>query len=318
MNVPPLLNTLYKKVVPSSRCHSAAARRKEVFYRRAGRPVVVVSFPRSGTHLTLDLLRRQFEVCDSWKWFGERNDSLYVDLDRLLPTHFDSASGRDCSPLSEGKALDRLLRTQRPLIKTHAFPDFLVHRRWRQAWVEWLTDRADVIYVVRDGREVACSLQLMASDQSDAADTSVGTFLRQERAWFLPEAARGRSVARLWAEHVRTWRDQPGVQVLRFDEVLERPERALAHLADRVGEPPRRQHPLLPPHPKSKWQGRFDRLFRMCPSSTALLTRSTQHERQEWERALTKRDRRFFRDETNGLLEEMGFVDSPAWIHGNS
>src|SRR4051794_27731921 len=42
------------------------------------RPVVVASHPRSGTHLLIDLLRRQFPACASWKYPLERMDRLYL------------------------------------------------------------------------------------------------------------------------------------------------------------------------------------------------------------------------------------------------
>ncbi len=47
------------------------------------RPIEVASHMRSGTHLMIDLLRRQFADCGSWKWPGERNDMLYLPLDAL-------------------------------------------------------------------------------------------------------------------------------------------------------------------------------------------------------------------------------------------
>ena len=49
----------------------------------AKQPVIVASHPRSGTHLLMDTLRRQFKACRSWKWPGERLDRLYCSVDEL-------------------------------------------------------------------------------------------------------------------------------------------------------------------------------------------------------------------------------------------
>ena len=48
-----------------------------------GKPVVVASHPRSGTHLTLDLLRKQFPACASYKLPAQPLDRLYFALEAL-------------------------------------------------------------------------------------------------------------------------------------------------------------------------------------------------------------------------------------------
>lgn len=48
------------------------------------KPIVIASHRRSGTHLLIDLFRRQFRECRSWKLPGERNDRLYVNLDMVF------------------------------------------------------------------------------------------------------------------------------------------------------------------------------------------------------------------------------------------
>lgn len=48
------------------------------------RPVIVASHPRSGTHLTLDLIRRQFPACEKTKSFFSMRELPYINLDEIL------------------------------------------------------------------------------------------------------------------------------------------------------------------------------------------------------------------------------------------
>ena len=81
-----------------------------------GRRVVLATHRRSGTHLTLDLLRRHFPPCRARKWPLEGLDSLYLNLERLIDPR---------QRISEQRALDILGRAPRPIVKTHGLPDFL-------------------------------------------------------------------------------------------------------------------------------------------------------------------------------------------------
>lgn len=55
-------------------------------FNQIGKPIIVATYPRSGTHLTIDLLRKQFQECESWKFLGESKSNLYLDIDPLLPS----------------------------------------------------------------------------------------------------------------------------------------------------------------------------------------------------------------------------------------
>ena len=115
-------------------------------------PIVVCAHQRSGTHLTIDLLRRQFEECRSWKWWGENNSRLYLSLDAL----FDPG----VRWVNERKAIALLRRCERPLIKTHLLepPASGVAELWRA----WLAEHSTTVYVYRDGRDVLCSQRLLS------------------------------------------------------------------------------------------------------------------------------------------------------------
>lgn len=79
-----------------------------------GKPILVASHPRSGTHLALDLLRKQFPVCASYKLPGQTLDRLYLALEALSAPANQS--------ISESTALKILSKSSRPLTKTHSDP----------------------------------------------------------------------------------------------------------------------------------------------------------------------------------------------------
>jgi len=74
-------------------------------------PVVIHSHPRSGTHLLIDTMRRQFLGCDLWKWPYEPLNRVYLSLESL----FESSG----VTTDEEKALSILSRGKNPIIKTH-------------------------------------------------------------------------------------------------------------------------------------------------------------------------------------------------------
>ena len=66
-----------------------------------GRRVVLATHRRSGTHLTLDLLRRHFPACRARKWPFQGLDSLYLNL--------EGREGQGCVAATEhGPLLDEL------------------------------------------------------------------------------------------------------------------------------------------------------------------------------------------------------------------
>ena len=55
-----------------------------IFDRLNSKPIIVFSHRRSGTHLLIDLLRKQFKECQSWKYPGEPIDCLYLTMESLF------------------------------------------------------------------------------------------------------------------------------------------------------------------------------------------------------------------------------------------
>ncbi|MCS3937297.1 hypothetical protein GGP80_003307 [Salinibacter ruber] len=262
------------------------------------RPVVVASHPRSGTHLLIDTLRRQFEACRSWKWPGERLDRLYCNIDELPGEGL----------LDANTARRILRRTERPVVKTHGGPGYQTAFLDSHAgglgsqWVQWLNDHSVRFYVYRDGRDVLCSYQLFRQSFDPSARVPVGEFLRQ--------SDRGVSRVRRWARHVRTWIDQPDVHAVRFEDLLEAPEKVLRRLGNALGESLRERTPLLPRPFRSIWESRWARLFQMRPQSTAIINGGSKN----WKECFAHEDRAFFREEAGDLLVELGYEESETWV----
>lgn len=261
------------------------------------RPIVVASHPRSGTHLLIDTLRRQFEACRSWKWPGERLDRLYCNIDELPGDGL----------LDDTTARRILQRTERPLVKTHSWPGYqasvLAPEREGvdRAWTDWLDANATIFYVYRDGRDVLCSYQLFRQSFDRDARGSIGDFLRGTED--------GTNRVRRWADHVQAWREQPDVHCIQFETLLHDSASVIQRLANIIDETPREMHPLLPEPFSSIWDSRRARLFGVRPESTAIINGASQ----DWEVLFTADDRAFFHEQAGDLLIDLGYESSADW-----
>ena len=112
-----------------------------------GRRVVLATHRRSGTHLTLDLLRRQFPDCRARKKPFQALESLYLNLDALGAPRL----------LALDRARRLLGRAARPIVKTHASPALEEFEPGPQAFARAVLADADVIAVHRDVRDVLAS-----------------------------------------------------------------------------------------------------------------------------------------------------------------
>lgn len=256
---------------------------------------MLVTHRRSGTHLTIDLLRRQFEAFDAPKRRGESLDTLYLSLDLLTFKR---------RRLSEEQALARLRRARRPIVKTHELPGFDALRPRHAAFVDALLADADLYAVQRDGRDVLCSLHRYMQAYNPRTRCPLAEFMRQEQD--------GMSRPRYWAHHVRAWRGVPGVRWLAYEEIVAQPGAVLERLARELGLAPRRVEPLLPRPLRSRWQGRAVRLFSRRPAATTIL--GATGARSDWRTDLHAEDRAFFQRESGDLLVELGYEDSDAWV----
>lgn len=255
-----------------------------------GRPVLIASHPRSGTHLTIDLLRRQFRSCSSWKNWGESHDHLYLTLEAIT----DQQKG-----ISIEKALNILSRAKRPLIKTHADPQ-LSHLTLEYPEIQlWIKNHTDKIYVIRDGRSVLCSLHLFMQSFEPETRCPLSSFIRQKINQY--------SRVKIWANHVQAWLNEPNVILLKFENLIQDPDLVINLLSERLNLHSQYVYPLLPKSPRSIWEGRWNRLTKNRPESTAIIGYYKGQKTLNWKRDLTTEDLDFFKQEAGDLFNKLGY-----------
>ena len=260
----------------------------------------MASHPRSGTHLLIDTLRLNLRACRSWKWWGEPNDRLYLNLDHVV--------GGD-APLPAERVGRILSRSNRPLVKTHAFPSFeqiplqAPGKSVPREFIDWINRRSLHLYVYRDGREVMRSLHTFMQDFEAEARVPFSAFIRQ--------TVFGKSRPRVWAEHVRQWAFRDNTYCVKMEELIEQPALTIGTLSDHLCEPlqtsitlPKQvRHPLLRP---------LGRLAAFRPESTAVMPRHAAPP-MPWRSLFSKEDCEFFQQETDNLLETLMYEESPEW-----
>ena len=270
------------------------------------KPITIVTHKRSGTHLVMDLLRRQFEECDAWKWWGENQSRLYLSLQAL----YDPLS---LTRTSEAKAIKILRRCDRPLVKSHSgLSDLPVGTETRTGtlgrhWHDWLKTNSQRLYVYRDGRAVMCSLQLLHAKRAGGEPPPISEFIREQ-------VEEGVSRVAFWAQHVDNGLAAEGVLALRFEDLVRDTRNVVQFLADELNLTPKFVEPLLPMKFNSIWQARWARLVARRPQSTAILGRPRGSSLAKWQEAFGEEDREFFHREAGEALIRLGYETSDAWV----
>lgn len=255
--------------------------------------ILVASYRRSGTHLTIDLLRRQFAECRSWKYWGEPLRYLYLEISEPLVN-------RDSQTLmTEELALKILSRAKNPLIKTHDLPDFKSWLSKYPHWENFLREKTQIIYVARDPRKVLCSLHLFMQKRNPNARTNISDFIRQK--------TKGVTVVKQWGNHVDSWLKHPGVILLNGDEIISKPEKTLKMLEQKLNLTPLHKTPLLPPQPVSIWQLRWQRMVGVNPPTTAFLGRYKGKKPLHYQTAFSQEDIEFIKEEAGDAIKILGY-----------
>jgi len=274
-----------------------------------GTPIVVASHPRSGTHLTLDLLRKQFSACQSSLWVWEPLSHLYLNLDKLTDAQRYYDVEEACSLLG---------RADRPTVKTHSLPalDQFSGRRHRLA--KEVLSEGDVLYVVRDVRDVLCSMYLWEKERHPEYDGSVSEYLRDppDRPSYAAERpTTDLNYLQQWVQHVRAWVQGPDVLVLQFEDILHEPRLVIESLSERLQLSPRYEMPLLPEKrtSTSRWANYWRRLTRNY-ESTAVVGRPDSNRSLDWEEAFSEEDCRYVHDEAGELLIQLGYEEDDGWV----
>lgn len=260
--------------------------------------ILVSSHPRSGTHLMIDLLRRQYPACRSWKFPLEPNSRLYLSLEAL----YDDVK----SKVSEERAVSILRRPDLPIVKTHQIlgevptADTTRPGHLGRHWLDFLRDRARKIYMVRDGRKVLYSHFQLEQFDRPSDERTFSDFIREPFA--------GMSRARYWAHHVQAWTADPAVITIDMKSLTDRPEAVLSRLDTSLEMQHVGRQPLLPRRHRKPWHARLDRVFGVRPESSAILANTLKADRLTWQDVATPDDRRFLDLEMGDTLRQLGYA----------
>lgn len=202
------------------------------------RPVVVASHPRSGTHLVLDFLRRQFGSFYSWRLWGVPLDHLYLNIERL---------GAERRRFSDPLARRIVKRPRRALLKTHFLSDFTSSWSREESsppcmhWRDFI-DQAHFIYIVRHPLDVMASChQFLSGIDPAAAGASLPAFLKS------PHWDGSADRVEWWQRHVESWANRDHVTVVKYEDFLKNPRQVIRLFSDVFREVALWRTPELPP-----------------------------------------------------------------------
>lgn len=259
------------------------------------KPILVASHPRSGTHLLIDVLRKNFPQIGGRKFLLEPLDRLYLNLERL------SSIDRN---LKAETAHDILKRSEYPILKTHFTADF------QSSWIEAESTRppeafvqlalsAKKIYILRDVRDVFASYkQFMSALDSSISQISLLDFM-QQRIWT------GDTRVEWWEKHIRGWAKRDDTLCISYESLTQTPEKTLNQISCFLGIDRISTSKILPDKMQSKTQSRLYRVLSRNPPSTAILPNSRKFPKARWEDALDDKMAASFKNLYDSLLSEI-------------
>lgn len=141
------------------------------------RNIVVVSHRRSGTHLTIDMIRNNFSCIDR----------DYIDLDKIEAGNKGFFENKNPG-----------------IFKTHSHADY--KKFFKHAQCIQLLENAKIIYVYRDGRDVMTSLfYYMKSYDKLLKDITFKDFVSMENRFECDTYDAIKNRMEFWAFHVNSW-----------------------------------------------------------------------------------------------------------------
>ncbi|MEO1292572.1 MAG: sulfotransferase domain-containing protein [Pseudomonadota bacterium] len=264
----------------------------------ASAPVLIASHPRSGTHLLIDTLRRQFALVDCRKPWGVASDHLYVNVERTTSPR---------RPFDQPTVERILSRSTRALVKTHYTADF--GETWSRdetaplpEFARALVTRCLKIYVHRDPRDVMVSyLQMLASIDDAYRGLSLRAFMES------PHWSGETSRLGWWCAHTEQWLARDDVTAIGFADLTRRTRETIETLGTHLGEPPLWAEPLLPPKVETVQGARWHRLFFRSPASTAIVADAERFPAEDWRTALTADDHSWLEAQAGSLMDRLGY-----------
>lgn len=238
----------------------------------AQRPVLVASHPRSGTHLAMDVMLRQFASCQNWRLYGLPVDHLYLNIERL---------GAKTRRFSDKHARQIINRPRRALLKTHYCAEFTS---------SWVQDESNPIEdrwrnLVTGAHVMASYHQFLSAIDPSVSGSDLMSFM-QTLHWV-------HSTDRLgwWQMHVHSWSTRPNVRLLRYEDLVKEIFVVIEKMSLMLEEMALNKTPMLPPRVTSVFQTRVDRLLRLSPQSTAIVDDRHQFPAMDWGKILSNLQR---------------------------
>ncbi len=238
-------------------------------------PIIVTSHPRSGTHLTIDLIRRHFPETRIKKKWG-RNTLSFLSI--------GSFNVRDESKRlnAETYALKLIAPCKYPIIKLHTYAWYGIEKNFPH-WAQWMKEKGKIIFVVRDIRPVMPSMHLYEQSFNPNARCSIKEFIRQ------PYLGRGNRII-YWNEQIVNWNNNHNCLYLNYNDIINHPENTIEKISSYIGIAPNIQHPFLPQKVTSLWKARFQRIFSTNPQSTAIVGYYKGQKIQKWQNLFDQQD----------------------------
>lgn len=237
-------------------------------------PIIITSHPRSGTHLTIDLIRRQFPETIIKKHWGS-NTSSFLSLGS-----FNALD--DSNRLKEEDALKLIAPCKYPIIKMHTYGWPSIAKNYPH-WMQWIREKGKLIYVARDIHSVMPSMHLYEQSFNPQARCAIKDFIRQP---YLGKATR----IHYWNDQILTWFNKPEFLSLRFEDILQMPAQTCEKIAQHTGLKEELKTPLLPPKVTSIWHARLQRIFSTNPNSTAIVCNYKGQKTRPWQDVFDSED----------------------------
>jgi hypothetical protein len=259
-------------------------------------PVAIISHRRSGTHLTIDLLRRQFPGTSPRLLPLETPHHLYLDMDGLRPNHHN--------PITPRHVLKQLRRAERCVIKTHCLPDdsgSLPEFGPNAALAERLLSKSTKFYVVRDGRKVISSQHIYEQTYRVDALLSLDEFLRSE--------FNGLTRPLYWALHADRWTCRDDVTTFRFEDITTNTRDMIVLMGSILGLTPRFREPLLPSKLADTRLGRlWPRLIGSGESTTVTGRPAKNAQPLNWETSLSELGKKYYEELAGPTHLRLGYT----------
>lgn len=259
--------------------------------------ILIASHPRSGTHLLIDVIRRQFPTTRSWRWWGLPLDYLYFNIER------STSDNRYFNAALRKKVMSR---PTRPLLKTHYLAD------WSSTWVEEETgsvpdDVADIIsrsstlYIHRDPRDVMVSYkQFLSSIRPEVADLGLVEFMKA-RHWS------GDDMIGWWQRHVEGWLATSGTVSLSYRDLIKSSKAMVERIGNMIDETPDWQDPILPEKVSTVARTRRDRLLSLSPASTGIVADRNRFPMRPWKEEMTEADHVWLESRIGPVMDLLGY-----------